>query len=213
MAGDKVWLAVADGTRVVAFAVLLPADQTYLAQHLSEQGLAHTLPNAEQRRFAAIDLQQLSPAFPMPAIPEPVPPPVEVSDAGTPATNTNNNRPPVTNPPVATNPVVVPRPPGVSHNSRSSRSNSSESSSESFNLDPSTAKVLSLVGGLINLAGVWWIGAIAFQNRNPVFGTLCFLCCGLAAIIYGFFDTEQCGTPLALIFVGITFKLLAIFMI
>lgn len=69
--------------------------------------------------------------------------------------------------------------------------------------------ILSLIGGLMALAGVIWIVVIAFQNGDTVWGIVSIFC-GIATLIYGIQHFEQTKMALGLIAGGIVLQVVGV---
>lgn len=216
----RVLLAVEGVTRVLDVAQLSEDDQEHLREVLKPQGLAHLVPAPQPP--------------PEPEPPEPPPTnPTTTNPPTDPHAPTNPQppiatRPPVTHPP-ATSPTTPssPRPdtrpwrsldPQPKNNAqhaneaRSAPASPSDGSRHPGTISPGAAMVMIVSGGLIHFAGVLWIMVIALQNGDTLWALGCFFC-NLAAMIYGFASTDQCGAPLSMIFIGLGLNMTAMVLV
>jgi hypothetical protein len=69
--------------------------------------------------------------------------------------------------------------------------------------------ILSLVGGLLALAGAIWIIVIAFQNGDTVWGIVSIFC-GIVTLVYGIQHFQQTKVALGMIAGGIVLQIIGI---
>ena len=76
-------------------------------------------------------------------------------------------------------------------------------------LEKTMGGLLTMVGGLLALAGAIWIIVIAFQNGDTVWGIVSIFC-GIATLIYGVQHFQQAKVALGLIAGGIVLQIIGV---